>query len=312
MGRSYVNGTLSCFCNDQYEAHGLSAAFRPYREDGRDHAPNEDDDVAEEPICQTYVLQQKFNDGFYVLLSVSILILNTIFYWIVIPLVETIGYRHRTEENRVSCLLIIACYFMDMVLLPVIIGANFTEVSDHRVAHAIFAGRYTDFDAGWYADVGHQICFNMTLFGLQPLIDYFMESMLCSFYRCYYRRYVYRVGANDAHQHDYLAFLDLHAGPEYYFYYKAAITSLIVFTCILFGGSMPILYFIGLFAILLQYLLDRWTLAYFYRLPPKYSAGLTLGIIEVISYAPVCALAILAWQYTNMQMFDNKVDELDG
>lgn len=51
-----------------------------------------------------------------------------------------------------------------MVLLPIIIGANFTESSDDRASRSLFTGKYADFDAGWYAEVGNQICFNMALF----------------------------------------------------------------------------------------------------------------------------------------------------
>lgn len=52
--------------------------------------------------------------------------------------------------------LIIACYFVDMVLLPIIIGVNFSEyLTDQRLAKSIFAGKYPDFDAAWYTDVGH-------------------------------------------------------------------------------------------------------------------------------------------------------------
>lgn len=81
---------------------------------------------------------------------------NTIFYLIIIPLVETIGYHHKTQENTECMNLIIACYFVDMVLLPIIIGVNFSEyLTDQRLAKSIFAGKYPDFDAAWYTDVGH-------------------------------------------------------------------------------------------------------------------------------------------------------------
>lgn len=151
--QSYVNGTLGCFCNDQYQQHGFYAALTQFREDGQQQA-DAADDVDRRPICRKYVLFEKFNQSFYILLSVSILILNTIFYWIIIPLVETVGYHKRTNETRISCFLIIACYFVDMVVLPVLIGTNLMEVSDSRVSRSIFTGKYTDLGGGWYTDIG--------------------------------------------------------------------------------------------------------------------------------------------------------------
>lgn len=135
----------------------------------------------------------------------------------------------------------------------------------------------------------------MAVFGLQPLIDYASKALICYVTHYYNRRYVYHINENSNSKNDYLVFLDTYAGPEYVFYYKAAITNIVVFTCILFGGSMPILYFIGLFALIIQYLVDRWTLAYFYRLPAKYRADLTIGSIKMLSLAPLLSLAILIW-----------------
>ena len=124
----------------------------------------------------------------------SILLCNTMFYLIIIPLVETIGYHHKTTENKECLNLIVGCYFIDMVLLPIIIGVNFSEyLTDQRLAHAIFEGKYPDFDAGWDIDVGHQLCFNMTLFAMQPYLDWYSESIMCSLYRFYYRTFVYKI-----------------------------------------------------------------------------------------------------------------------
>ena len=38
-----------------------------------------------------------------------------------------IGFHHKTQENKECLKLIIGCYFIDMVLLPIIIGVNFSE-----------------------------------------------------------------------------------------------------------------------------------------------------------------------------------------
>ena len=52
--------------------------------------------------------------------------------------------------------------------------------------------------------------------------------------------------------------------------------SSVVFVCLMFGGSMPILYFIGMFATAITYFTDRLTLTYFYRLPPKFTEKLNI------------------------------------
>lgn len=55
---------------------------------------------------------------------------------------------------------------------------------------------------------------------------------------------------------------------------------------------------------------DRWTLAYFYKLPPMYNDELTKSMLRIISFVPIFSLSILFWQSTNKQMFDNKIDKI--
>lgn len=39
--KSYINGTLSCFCDDEYENYGLLTLFKSYRSDGMEKMPLE-------------------------------------------------------------------------------------------------------------------------------------------------------------------------------------------------------------------------------------------------------------------------------
>ena len=41
MVKNYVNGTLSCFCDDEYRKSGLNIFFQEYREDGMDQNEKE-------------------------------------------------------------------------------------------------------------------------------------------------------------------------------------------------------------------------------------------------------------------------------
>ena len=81
---------------------------------------------------------------------------------VIIPVVEKIGYHYRTKENKVNLKLIVLCYMIDMTILPILIGSNFSEY----FIWSVFGGKHTDFSSEWYTDVGYQISFNMTLFAL--------------------------------------------------------------------------------------------------------------------------------------------------
>jgi hypothetical protein len=110
---------------------------------------------------------------------------------------------------------------------------------------------------------------------------------------------------------DYLKFLDLHAGPEYAFYYKSAYTNMVIIIAMIFGPAFPLLYFISLFSLCNQYIMERISLTYFYRIPPKFNESLTERIIHNVAWCPLIAMAVTFWLYTNKQMFGNTVDPIE-
>ena len=144
----------------------------------------------------------------------------------------------------------------------------------------------------------------MIIFSFQPLIDFIVENLMLRLYRFYYKTYVY-ISDKQSKQsqmnvsNDFLKFLDLHAGPEYCFYAKAANTSMVVIICLFFGPGMPILYFIGLLTLGIQYFMERLTLTYFYRIPPKFSPKMTLQNIRIMQLCPIIRLLWTFWLYTN-------------
>lgn len=72
------------------------------------------------------------------------------------------------------------------------------------------------------------------------------------------------------------------------------------------GTAFPIFYPIALGAILIHYIVERFTLARFYRLPPKFSLDLTLLNLNILSHAPIFSLLLSFWLFGNHQMFSNK------
>lgn len=109
-----------------------------------------------------------------------------------------------------------------------------------------FKGHYTDFEAGWYKQVGGQLFTTMTIFAIQPGIDFIVEIL--SFKAAARMR-----GKENEHEDffhtDYLTFIENFAGPEYLFFFKAATTNLTMMICFILGGLMPSYYIIGMVAI---------------------------------------------------------------
>jgi hypothetical protein len=158
------------------------------------------------------------------------------------------------------------------MLLPILIGANFIEYKDKEFLDKTFTGRNTDFGAEWYSEIGVQIVTTMIVFIFEPFIDIVSDYVEIWALRWYHRNFVYIKDPKKYDKNDFLKYLDLEAGPEYSFHHKLANTNCLVFICLIFGPMLPLLYPIGMFALFVQYMTDKYFLAYFYRLPPKYSS----------------------------------------
>jgi hypothetical protein len=64
---------------------------------------------------------------------------------------------------------------------------NWIDHSEDKISDKIFKGKHTDFNAGWYADVGFQFMITMMVFQFQPFIDFVGEWSQKQIERWYHR-----------------------------------------------------------------------------------------------------------------------------
>ena len=107
-----------------------------------------------------------------------------------------------------------------------------------------------------------------------------------------------------------MRYIDLKAGPEYKFHYKLASTLLVVYAAVIFGPILPMMFPLAMAAMVVKYVFEKLTLTYFYRVPAKYSAKLTVMSIKLMMLAPLISFALTYWAFSNRQMFENKVSAI--
>ena len=103
-------------------------------------------------------------------------------------------------------------------------------------------------------------------------------------------------------------YVDLYKGPEFEIYYQYAYMLTVVWITFLFGQLIPMLFPIGLIALIVLYLTDRLLLAYSYRAPPVYDRKMATLSIFMLQFATIMYVAIGAWVYSNQQVFRNVVN----
>ena len=324
MARNYVNGTLSCFCEAEYQANGFMAFTKWYREDGLDQDAamldgfvskigklGKYDEVSTAKICHQYILSQQFSEWYFWIVSILIIIYNYLFFTLTRPILSQVGFHLRTQEERLISMTVTICLIIDSIVLPLLIGASFIEYPDSKLLNKVIRGRATDFGDYWYDNVGEQLVIIMIIFALSPIIDFIAEWIELSLHRLYSKHFVYTHDCKHE-RNDLLKYLDLHAGPRYDFSSKFASTNFLIFFTIMFGSMLPILYPISLVGIVIQLVMDKLLLTYFYRLPPKYSEKLTIQNIMLMLFAPILGLMINYWAFGNRQMFSNALVDAVG
>lgn len=134
----------------------------------------------------------KLTTYYYLLMTIMILIYNSLFYTFTLPVVKLIGYHTKTDENILTSQAIIGCLTTDMIILPIMIGMNLVEYHDNTntgVLSFFNSGKHTDFGAEWYPDVGYQMVLTMIIYSFQPYIDMVVEFALMHLFRFYYKKF---------------------------------------------------------------------------------------------------------------------------
>lgn len=167
MAKNYVNGTLSCFCEAEYEANGFMAFAKRYREDGLDQDAamldgfiskigklGKYDEVSTAQICHQYILSQQFSEWYFWIVSILIIIYNYLFFTLTRPILSQVGFHLRTQEERLISMTVTICLIIDSIVLPLLIGASFIEYPDWKLLNQVIRGKATDFGDYWYDNVG--------------------------------------------------------------------------------------------------------------------------------------------------------------
>jgi hypothetical protein len=235
-----------------------------------------------------------------------ILVVNSFFICSTEYFVSMVGMNFATNERILVSFTLFNCLLLNTCVMPILLQANFSRDYGDTFWDKSFTlgGRNSDFGATWYPDIGAQLIISAILLALQPVFNIIAEVFALKINRYMSRKYWYATHVNN--HIDNIKFLELHAGPEYMFQLKTASLNALLFLSVCLGLSFPMLYPIALFGIVIQYIVERYTLAVFYRLPPKFSLDMTSWNNHVLMVAPLYGLGVAFWLLGNRQMFENQ------
>lgn len=77
-----------------------------------------------------------------------------------------------------------------------------------------------------------------------------------------------------------------------------------------YGLFIPVLFPIALVGIFNMYVVERLSLAYYYRQPPMFDERLNKRAIDLLQGAPILMFLMSYWAYGNRQVFFNTLPEV--
>ena len=97
----------------------------------------------------------------------------------------------------------------------------------------------------------------------------------------------------------------LHSGDEYLIYLKFSDALNVVYTTMMYGVGMPILFPLAALAVFNQWVGERYMMAKEVRLPPAMSNSLIINANYKLTLAPLLLIMNGYWMLDNRQIFDN-------
>lgn len=85
-----------------------------------------------------------------------------------------------------------------------------------------------------------------------------------------------------------------------------------IFVALIFGPTIPLIFPAVLLGLIVQYTLERFLIAYYYKQPPAYNELLSKNTLVILKWAIVIALFLNYWMFSNKQLFGNDVHKLSS
>ena len=103
----------------------------------------------------------------------------------------------------------------------------------------------------------------------------------------------------------------MYAGPEYIIHFKYSGILNVTYVTLMYGLGLLLLFPIALLSYIIFWLVERYQIAYVYRLPPKMDSKMTKNAIRLLRYTPILFLFNGYWMLSNRQIFDKVINKLE-
>jgi hypothetical protein len=218
-------------------------------------------------------------------------------------------FERRNSQTEISESMTLKLFIVQVVntgLLVLVMNARVSGFDQKIVS--FLNGKYSDFTASWYADVGISLMFTMILymFGVHGLK---LVTILSSkFFRWQDKHFSSDIRLTNQVSQEQLN--KLYLGPEFVIEVRYATALTICFVCITYAPAMPLMYLITAVSFWLLYFVDKFYFLRVSRIPRAVSPSLAHSVVKSFYLAAFFNLAIAIWSFSNSILFAPKLDRV--
>ena len=259
------------------------------------------------PICYEWVEDNLWQ--FFTTNAVSFLIVGANYFLriILIAVIKLVKYKTISEETRAIMNGVFITQFFNTAMLLLLVNANLQESG--LPFGSMLSGQYPDFTGSWYKDIGVSLVKTMTMNSVFPAIEWGIFWSMATAKR-FWDKKKFSFDPKITRKTAVEQYVDLYSGPAYMMHFKYSTIMNNVFVALMFGPGVPLLYPVCIFSLFILYVVERLSLAFYYKQPPMFDEKMSASTYKTMRWAIALNLFFAYWMYSNKQMFSNEVHPL--
>ena len=252
-------------------------------------------------FCEDYIDATALSIGISFLTACGIIILNFSIKIILMLLTTFERTKDITKQKMKVMARAFIAMFINTSILTLLVN---TDGSEHFfvINGLLFDGDYGDFTREWYIDVGKT--FTLTMF-LNIFNPHFVNLLFWYPLAACKRRYCL-----NKHKTQY-ELNKVYEGPEFMLELHTAQILVVIFTCFMYSGGIPVLNIFCFFTIVFLYWIDKFLVLNHYKKPPKYSQRFNDRVLLLLPFAVLFHCGISQYMYGTQHIFPTGYHEAE-
>lgn len=260
----------------------------------------------DENFCDDYQIDIQTGLLLTTVVTVLVSIFNIIIRTVNMNLIDRIGYdTHSERYSAIMTSIFIASYINTGIILS-LTNAN---LSYTFLGFIPIQNQFADFTPSWFTQIGGSLTQTLLIQAFMPYVEICIALTIKTLLKwkdggfpCCPRG----AGEPKTKKVTNQQYINLYAGPEYMMHFRYSSIMLLVFVAFTYGLFLPVMFPIAGIGIFNMYVVERMTLAYYYRQPPMFDEKLNARAIDLLQQAPIMMFLIAYWAFGNQQIFFNQ------